>query len=59
MQRSTLLSFRVTASITQLLLLHLHLQVRFSGPAKHAGLASSPSSESGDLLAFQSVISEL
>lgn len=54
-----MLSFRVTASITQLLLLHLHLQVRFSGPSKHAGLASGPSSESGDLLAFQSVIIEL
>lgn len=45
--------------ITQLLLLYLHLQVRFFGPSKHAGLASSPHLESGDLLAFQSMITEL
>lgn len=45
--------------VAQLLLLHLPLQVRFSGPSKHAGLAGSPHLESGDLLAFQRVIIEL
>lgn len=45
--------------ITRLLLLHLPLQVRFSGPSKHARLAGSPHLESRDPLAFQRVIIEL